>query len=353
MRAIALAKNGIGMVDPNPLVGAVLVKDGQIVGEGYHAYFGGLHAERNAIANCQTSLEGATLFVTLEPCCHTGKTPPCTKAILEAGITHVVIGSKDPNPLVAGKGVAQLRQAGVTVEEDFLQAECDALNAAFFHYITKKQPYVAMKYAMTADGKIATATGASQWVTNADSRHHVHRLRRQYMGILTGIGTVLKDNPLLNCRLGDDGRNPIRIICDSHLRIPLDSQLVQTANEIPLLIATCSKDSNKKIALEQKGVDVLVFEGETVPLHALMDKLGERQISSILLEGGSTLNAAMLEAGLVQRVYGYIGAKIFGGVGAKSPIGGTGVALPDDAQTLHLIETKTFGNDILCVYDIK
>ena len=195
-------------------------QNGQIIGEGYHAYFGGLHAERNAIANCQTSLEGATLFVTLEPCCHTGKTPPCIEAILEAGIRHVVIGSKDPNPLVAGKGIAQLRQAGVTVEEDFLKAECDTLNAPFFHYITKKQPYVAMKYAMTADGKIATTTGASQWVTNAESRRHVHTLRRKYMAILSGIGTVLADNPLLNCRLGDNGRNPIRIICDSHLRIP-------------------------------------------------------------------------------------------------------------------------------------
>lgn len=353
MHAIALAKKGIGMVDPNPLVGAVLVKNGQIIGEGYHAYFGGPHAERNAIANCQTSLEGATLFVTLEPCCHTGKTPPCTEAILEAGIRHVVIGSKDPNPLVAGKGIAQLQQAGVTVEEDFLKAECDALNAPFFHYITKKQPYVAMKYAMTADGKIATTTGASQWVTNAESRRHVHTLRRKYMAILSGIGTVLADNPLLNCRLEDNGRNPIRIICDSHLRIPLDSQLVQTANEIPVWIATCANDSQKKEALQQKGVEILSFEGETVPLPALMDKLGEKQISSILLECGSTLNAAMLEAGLVQRVYGYIGAKIFGGMGAKSPVGGTGVTLPDDAPLLHLVETQTFGNDILCVYDIK
>ena len=244
-RAMALAKNGIGAVDPNPLVGAVIVKDGEIIGEGWHARFGGLHAERNALANCRTCPEGATIYVTLEPCCHYGKTPPCTEALLEAGIAKVVIGSRDPNPKVAGKGAAILRAAGVEVEEDFLQEECDALNGPFFHYITTKRPYVAMKYAMTADGKIATVTGASQWITNEESRHHVHQLRRRYPAILAGIGTVLADDPMLNCRLGDDGRNPIRIICDSKLQIPPESKLVQTAKDIPLLVATCSKDAEK------------------------------------------------------------------------------------------------------------
>ena len=233
-RAMALAKNGIGAVDPNPLVGAVIVKDGEIIGEGWHARFGGLHAERNALANCRTCPEGATIYVTLEPCCHYGKTPPCTEALLEAGIAKVVIGSRDPNPKVAGKGAAILRAAGVEVEEDFLRAECDALNGPFFHYITMKRPYVAMKYAMTADGKIATVTGASQWITNEDSRHHVHQLRRRYPAILAGIGTVLADDPMLNCRLGDDGRNPIRIICDSKLQIPLDSTQEPSPKDIPI-----------------------------------------------------------------------------------------------------------------------
>ena len=191
--AIALAKNGIGAVDPNPLVGAVIVKDGEIIGEGWHARFGGLHAERNALANCRTSPKGATIYVTLEPCCHYGKTPPCTEALLEAGIAKVVIGSRDPNPKVAGKGAAILREAGVEVEEDFLREECDALNGPFFHYITTNRPYVAMKYAMTADGKIATVTGASQWITNEASRYHVHALRRRYPAILAGIGTVLAE----------------------------------------------------------------------------------------------------------------------------------------------------------------
>lgn len=350
-RAITLAKQGIGAVDPNPLVGAVLVKDGHIIGEGYHACFGGLHAERNALANCQTSPEGATLFVTLEPCCHYGKTPPCTDAILQAGIAKVIIGSRDPNPQVAGKGAALLRQAGVAVEEDFLREECDALNAPFFHYITTKRPYVAMKYAMTADGKIATANGASQWITNEESRRHVHLLRRQYQGILTGIGTVLADDPLLTCRLGDDGRNPIRIVCDSRLQIPLESNLVQTAKDIPLLVATCAHNPAKQKALEQAGVQILPFAGEHVPLPALMDALGAQQIGSILLEGGAALNAAILEAHLTQRFYVYIGAKLFGGIQAKSPIGGTGVSLPKDAPALRLMETQTFGSDLLLVYE--
>lgn len=349
--AIALAKNGIGAVDPNPLVGAVIVKDGEIIGEGWHARFGGLHAERNALANCRTSPKGATIYVTLEPCCHYGKTPPCTEALLEAGIAKVVIGSRDPNPKVAGKGAAILREAGVEVEEDFLREECDALNGPFFHYITTKRPYVAMKYAMTADGKIATVTGASQWITNEASRYHVHALRRRYPAILAGIGTVLADDPMLNCRLGDEARNPIRIICDSKLQIPLESKLVQTAKDIPLIVATCSKDEEKQAALTAKGAEVLVFDREKVPLPALMDRLGEKQISGILLEGGATLNAAFLAENLIQRAYVYIGAKVFGGAAAKSPIAGSGISLPSEAADLHLAEVQTFGNDVLCVYD--
>lgn len=352
-RAIKLAKQGTGAVDPNPLVGAVIVKDGEIIGEGYHKKFGELHAERNALADCRTSPKGAALFVTLEPCCHYGKTPPCTEAILEAGIQKVYIGSRDPNPKVAGKGAALLRQAGIEVTEDFLREECDALNAPFFHYITKKRPYVAMKYAMTADGKIAAVTGASQWITNEESRHHVHLLRRKYQSIMTGIGTVLADDPMLNCRLGDTGRNPIRIVCDSRLQIPLESKLVQTAKEIPLIVATCAKNEEKKEILTKQGVTVLTFGGNKVPLDELMDKLGEMQIGSLLLEGGATLNAAMLEAKLVQRLYAYTGAKLLGGAAAKTPIGGAGVSSPAQSPLLHLAKIRTFGDDVLCVYDLE
>lgn len=201
MRAIELAKKGAGWTNPNPMVGAVIVKNGKIIGEGYHEKCGELHAERNAIASLKESAEGATLYVTLEPCCHHGKTPPCTNAILENKIARVVIGSRDPNPKVAGKGAAILCNAGIRVEEDFMREECDKLNPVFFHYITTGTPYVVMKYAMTADGKIATKTGASKWITGEAAREEVHNMRHLYMGIMAGIGTVIADDPLLNVRI--------------------------------------------------------------------------------------------------------------------------------------------------------
>lgn len=200
-RAIALAAQGAGWTAPNPMVGAVIVKNGRIIGEGFHQKCGELHAERNALAALTEPAQGATLYVTLEPCCHQGRTPPCTEAILQHGIRRVVIGSRDPNPLVSGKGAALLRQNGIIVEEDFLRAECDQLNPVFFHHITTGRPYVVMKYAMTLDGKIATRSGASKWITGAAARRHVHQLRGRYSAILAGIGTVLADDPLLNCRV--------------------------------------------------------------------------------------------------------------------------------------------------------
>ena len=235
-RAIALAKYGIGAVDPNPLVGAVIVKDGKIIGEGYHERIGGLHAERNAFRSLKENGEGAVMYVTLEPCCHYGKTPPCTEAIIENKISKVIIGSKDPNPKICGKGVAVLRKAGIEVVEDFLKKECDALNERFFHYISTGTPYVTMKYAMTADGKIATKTGASKWISGETSRALVQEMRNEYPAIMAGIGTVMADDPKLTCRL-EGGRDPIRIICDSDARIPLGSFIVQTAKEINTYVA--------------------------------------------------------------------------------------------------------------------
>ena len=235
-RAIALARKGEGWCHPNPMVGAVIVKDGRVIGEGYHARCGELHAERNAFASLTEPAAGATIYVTLEPCCHYGRTPPCTEAIIEHQISRVVIGSRDPNPKVSGGGARVLRKAGITVEEDFLREECDALNPVFFHYITSKTPYVIMKYAMTADGKIATKTGASKWITGEKARARVHELRHACMGIMAGIGTVLADDPMLNCRI-PNGRDPVRIICDSRLQIPLESNLCRTAGEIPLIVA--------------------------------------------------------------------------------------------------------------------
>ena len=250
-RAIELAKGGVGYTSPNPLVGAVIVKDGRIIGEGYHERYGSLHAERNAFASLKESAEGATIYVTLEPCCHHGKQPPCTEAIVENKIARVVIGSRDPNPLVSGKGTAFLREHGILVEEDFMKEECDRLNPIFFHYITNKLPYVVMKYAMTLDGKIATVTGASKWISGEESRHMVHEMRHKYRGIMVGIGTVLADDPMLNCRI-DGLRSPVRIICDSHLSIPLDSNICKTANEYDTIIACANGDEAKKTILNEK-----------------------------------------------------------------------------------------------------
>ena len=405
--AIELAKKGEGWTNPNPLVGAVIVKENQIIGQGYHHKYGDLHAERDALRDCRergNDPSGAHKFVTLEPCCHTGKQPPCVEAIVEAGIKKVVVGSRDPNPLVSGKGAAFLRERGVEVEEDFLRSECDALNFIFFHYITNKTPYVALKYAMTADGKIATAAGKSKWISCQESRDFVHQLRNKYSCIMAGIGTVLADDPLLTCRI-PGGRNPTRVICDSSLRLPLDSQLVQTARDVPTIVACAEPDSGdrmqaqdcaapsaertqdlnagangeasqtqdcaalpadvipaldagiireKEKALAKKGVQVIRCGspscGNRVDLCLLMKKLGELGLDSVLVEGGGQLNFSLLKAGLVQRIYSFIAPKIFGGAAAPSPVGGQGVLEVADAFCLEQIDARKIGSDVLIEY---
>ena len=364
-RAIELAKKGSGHVNPNPLVGAVIVRDGEIIGEGYHECYGQLHAERNAIANAKkrgNSLEGSTIYVTLEPCCHYGKTPPCTEAIIEEKIARVVVGSDDPNPLVSGKGFQMLREKGIEVIPHFLKEECDAMNHVFFHYIRTGIPYVAMKYAMTMDGKIACYTGDSKWVTGEESRAHVQTLRNHYKGIMAGIGTVLADDPMLNCCI-EGGRDPIRIIADSHLRIPMDSQLVRTAGQQPLIVACLpDADEEKAAQLQEKGVEVLRIPGvttaditeeqkEVISLPVLMKELGARKIDGILLEGGGQLNESALQAGIVDRIYCYIAPKIFGGAQAKTPVEGQGLTRAADAWQFNRIGMQEFGQDILLEYE--
>ena len=350
-RAMELAKRGRGWTNPNPVVGAVIVKDGRIIGEGYHARFGGLHAERNAIASLRESARGAAMYVTLEPCCHYGKTPPCTEAILEQGIGRVVIGSRDPNPKVAGKGAALLREAGVEVEEDFLRKECDQLNPVFFHYITKGTPYVVMKYAMTLDGKIATCTGASKWITGEKARERVHCLRHQYMGIMAGIGTVLADDPLLNVRL-EGKKSPVRIICDSRLRLPKDSRICRTAREYPTIVAHAAGNQETAACLEELGIRVVAVPDGAgrVDLKKLMEFLGRQGLDSILLEGGGELNESALQAGIVQEVKVFVAPKIFGGRGAKTPVTGKGVALPGEARLFSLEAMSQVGEDLLLEY---
>ena len=315
LRAIQLAKKGEGWTNPNPMVGAVIVKDGKIIGEGYHKKYGELHAERNAIASLTESAEGAVIYVTLEPCCHHGKTPPCTEAIIEQKIRKVVIGSRDPNPKVAGKGVQMLREAGVTVVEDFMREECDQLNPVFFHYITTKTPYVVMKYAMTLDGKIATKTGASKWITGESARKEVQHMRHQYMGIMAGIGTVLADDPMLNVRV-EGWKSPVRIVCDSKLRIPPGSQIVKSAEKYRTIVAYAEqKNAKEKIKmLHTMGVETIYCPDEKnqIDLKKLMADLGNRGIDSILLEGGGTLNDSALRAGIVKEVQAFVAPKLFG-----------------------------------------
>ncbi|MCD8147142.1 MAG: bifunctional diaminohydroxyphosphoribosylaminopyrimidine deaminase/5-amino-6-(5-phosphoribosylamino)uracil reductase RibD [Clostridiales bacterium] len=353
-QAIELARRGTGWTNPNPLVGAVIVKDGEIIGEGYHARYGGLHAERSALASLRGSAQGAAMYVTLEPCCHYGRQPPCTQAILESGIKKVFVGSRDPNPLVAGKGVQMLRKNGVQVTEDFLRDECDRLNLVFFHYITTKTPYVVMKYAMTADGKIATRTGASRWITGEPARQKVQELRATYSGIMAGIGTVLADDPLLNVRL-EGRRSPVRIVCDSRLRIPLDSQICATARQYKTIVACAAcPDRLKEAALENLGVQVLPCPADDgkVNLPALMKELGAMGIDSVLLEGGGTLNESALRAGIVREIRAFVAPKLFGG-GSKSPVEGAGVALPDEAWQLELAEVAQIGDDLLLDYRVR
>ncbi len=352
-RAVELAKLGIGKVNPNPLVGAVIVKEGRIIGEGYHAKYGELHAERHAFSRLTEEAEGAEMYVTLEPCCHYGKQPPCTQAIIEHGIKKVFVGSDDPNALVAGKGVQALREAGVEVVTQVMKEECDALNPVFFHFITTKTPYVLMKYAMTMDGKIACDTGKSQWITGEEARSHVQETRDALMGIMVGIQTIISDNPRLTCRI-PGGRNPIRIICDSHLRIPMEAEVVQTAKKMKTVVATVSSEQEKISVLREAGVKVLITDSADgkVDLQDLMQKLGQEKIDSILLEGGGTLNQSALQSGIVNHIQIYLAPKIFGGTGKYTPVSGIGVKEPDEAYLLINRKIGIFGEDILLDYDV-
>lgn len=359
-RAIELAKQGAGWTAPNPLVGAVVVKNGRVIGEGYHRKYGELHAERNALAACSEDPAGATLYVTLEPCCHYGKTPPCTEIIIEKKIAKVVIGSRDPNPKVAGKGARILREHGIEVVEDYMREACDALNPVFFHYITTKTPYVVLKFAMTLDGKIATRTGASKWITGEAARNHVHQLRGRYAGILAGIGTVLADDPMLNCRI-DGAHQPLRIILDSQLRIPMGSRLVRSAKEYPLLIV-CNESTRDREEgasriqkLEEAGAKVWTLPEKNghPDLNVLMQRLGEEKIDSVLIEGGGTVNEAALKAHIVHHVYAYIAPKIFGGEDAKTPVEGSGIRLPQECANLRLAKITVLLNDMLLEYDVE
>ncbi|MCR5582676.1 MAG: bifunctional diaminohydroxyphosphoribosylaminopyrimidine deaminase/5-amino-6-(5-phosphoribosylamino)uracil reductase RibD [Eggerthellaceae bacterium] len=354
-QAVELARSAAGWTNPNPLVGAVVVKAGRVIGAGCHERFGEAHAERNALAACVAAGEdpaGATVYVTLEPCSHTGHQPPCADALVDAGVSRVVIGSRDPNPLVSGRGVARLRAAGIQVDQDCLRSECDALNPAFFHYITRRRPYVVAKWAMTADGKIATSTGDARWVSGEESRADVHELRHRLASICVGVNTVLADDPLLTCRREGASRQPLRVIVDSNLRIPLESALVRTAREVPVLVAYAADPHGKREALEAAGVALACLPAADgrVDFAALLDYLGEREVDSMLLEGGATLLASAFAEGLVNEAIAYVAPKIVGGSDAKTPVASLGVELMANALPLGAPRVEVLGSDVKLTY---
>lgn len=352
-RAIELAKKGQGWTRPNPLVGAVIIKDGKIIGEGYHEYYGKAHAEVNAFLNATEDVTGATMYVTLEPCSHFGKTPPCANLIVKKKISKVIVGLLDPNPLVSGNGIKLLKDHGIEVVSGFLEDECCKLNEIFLKYITTKKPFVILKTAMTLDGKIATYTGDSKWITNEKSRAFVHEIRHHVMGIMVGIDTVLMDNPKLTTRLNiGKGKDPIRIIVDSKARLPLNAQVINPKSMARTIVATTDlANPNKLKALEEIGVEIIIIptKDNKVDLQRLMDELGKKGIDSILLEGGSTLNFSTLQAGIVDKVYQFIAPKIVGGSIAKSPVGGEGVKKITNAFELQSISIERFDEDIMIV----
>lgn len=382
-QAISLAWEGTGFVSPNPLVGAVIVKDGQVLAAACHQKYGAEHAEVRAIAAAGANARGATLYCTLEPCCHQGQQPPCTEAIKKAGITRVVIGSRDPNPLVSGKGQAELAAAGIAVTADFLRGECDKLNPIFFHYITTGLPYVALKYAMSLDGKIATCRGDSQWITGAEARSYGHQLRHKYKAVLIGRGTAQADDPLLTARFSG-ANQPVRIVLDSQLRISPQAKLVETAGEIPTIIATDfllpfaekSAASLSKVAqgasavqststnqaaraekaqlLEAKGVQILqteLVDGQ-IAIAPLLEKLAAQKIDSVFVEGGGRVHWSFIESGLVNKVYAFIAPVIIGGAAALTPVEGAGFPILAESWKLQNLESWKLGKDLLLTGEI-
>ncbi|MFP4698370.1 MAG: bifunctional diaminohydroxyphosphoribosylaminopyrimidine deaminase/5-amino-6-(5-phosphoribosylamino)uracil reductase RibD [Eubacteriales bacterium] len=350
-RAVELAKKGIGYTRPNPLVGAVIVKEDKIIGEGYHEYFGGPHAEINAIKKANENVEGATMYVTLEPCSHYGKTPPCAKAIVEKKLKKVIIGMKDPNPVVSGNGIKILKDNGIEVIAGVLEEDIIKLNEIFIKYITTKRPFSIMKTAMTLDGKISTFTGDSKWITNEYSREYVHKLRHKVSSIMVGVGTVLADNPKLTTRLNNKKTlDPVRIIVDTKGRTPIDSNVLNVQSKAKTIIATTEKVSKEKIkAFQDKGADMLItpLKDNKVDLRFLMQKLGEKGIDSVLIEGGATLNYSCIKEGVIDKVLAFIAPKIIGGEEAKTPIGGKGIECIDDAITLKGLNINKFKEDIM------
>jgi len=353
--ALRVAAHARGRTSPNPLVGAVIVKDGRIVGEGWHRKAGTPHAEVHALAMAGELARGATLYVTLEPCAHYGRTGPCAKAVAEAGVKRAVIAMSDPNPLVAGKGIEMLRQAGVEVEVGLMAREAARLNEVFLLWIERQRPFVLLKAAMSLDGKIATAAGDSRWISGEKSRARVHLWRDEYDGIMAGIGTVLADNPSLTARLPDGtGRNPVRIIVDSQARTPPEAKVVQDGLARTIIVVTERAPAERVSALAEAGAEILrAGRGPQVDLALLMQELARQEITSVLVEGGGTLNYSLLEAGLVDKVAMFVAPKLLGGHSAKTPVEGTGFQRLSEAAELTELTAESLEGDMLLTGYVK
>lgn len=360
--ALRLASRGRGRTSPNPMVGAVVVSKGRIVGRAYHRKAGGPHAEVLALQQAGRRARGGTLYVTLEPCSHTDKrTPPCVPVVIASQVRRVVIAMIDPNPLVKGRGIRRLRQAGIRVDVGCCREQAETLNEVYRHWIDTGRPFVILKAGMTLDGQIATASGEAKWITGDAARRHAHRLRGRVDAIMVGIGTILRDDPELTARIGGRSdrsavRQPLRVVADSRLRLPLHARVTSVRGGAATLVATTTAAPRRKLAqLEARGIDVLTFPGRggRVPLPALLSALAKRRITSLLLEGGSELNASALRAGLVDRVMLYVAPRLLGGRNAIGLIGGLSPARLGDAVALERLSIRKIGDDMLVQGDVR
>ena len=349
-RAIDLAHRGLGFVEPNPVVGAVVVDSSRtVVGEGWHQKYGGPHAEIHALAQAGTKASGATLYVTLEPCCHFGKTPPCSRAVIAAGIHRVVIGMRDPNPRVDGGGIEELRNAGISVEIGILEHDAKRLIAPFVSLVSRRRPWFHGKWAMTLDGKIATRSGHSKWITNESSRAVVHQLRGRMDGILVGVGTAIADNPALTAR-PQGPRIATRIVVDSVARLPVESQLVRTVSEAPVLVlTTAAAPADRCARLRDAGVEVLAIESDSNGKPDLLEvsfELGRRRFTNVLVEGGGQMLGAFFDTSLIDEVHAFIALKLIGGSTAPSPVAGLGLDSIADCPSLQQPVVKMLDGDL-------
>jgi len=346
--ALRLAARGRGKVEPNPMVGAVVVRGGKVIGTGWHRRFGGPHAEVNAVRDAGGKVAGATVYVTLEPCAHFGKTPPCADFLTEHKVVRVVVACRDLSPETAGKGIARLRRAGVRVEVGLLGDEARSLNAPFFKLVSTGMPYVTAKWAMTLDGKIATKTGDSKWISSEEARKFVHKVRGRMDAVVVGIGTVLADDPELTCRLVR-GRTPKRVVLDARARLPLASKLVRSAGEAPVMVAVSDRAPAKRAeALMRRGCKVVTFPTKNgrVDVVRVLEWLGSMRVTNVLVEGGGDVLGSFFDAKLVDEVLAFVGPKIVGG-GGRSPVLGDGVAKLTNAAWLELVGSRRFGSTVL------